>query len=197
MEESFLAMAIMGIVFIQNITMLSVWQDALTWIQKATGITSDPVIFSVAFVIAVSIPVGMLALASRIAAQGNLENTMTNFARFGYALIPLDIAAHLAHNLFHLLAEGSLVFSTVASLFGAPPAAGATAWASSTTILVLQLTMLALGVAGSAYTIRRITHRRYGSAVRRRSTSLPFMILLGLLAAINVYLFMLPMAHRM
>ena len=196
-EESFLAMAIMGIVFIQNITMLSVWKDVLAWIEATTGITNYPLIFTVAFVIAVSIPVGMLALASRIASHGNLENTITNFARFGYALIPLDIGAHVAHNMFHLLAEGSLVFSTVASLFGAPPADGATPLASSSTILILQLIVLALGVAGSAYTVRRISHRRYGSVARRRSTTLPFMVLLGILSAINVYLFMLPMAHRM
>ncbi|HSK31947.1 MAG TPA: 4Fe-4S binding protein [Propionicimonas sp.] len=196
-EESFLAMAIMGIVLIQNATMLTLWQDVLTWIEQTTGITNYPLIFTVAFVVAVSLPVGLLALASRIASRGNLENTLMNFARFGYALIPLDIAAHLAHNLFHLLAEGSLVFSTVASLFGAAPAHGATPLASPGVILVLQVTILALGIAGSAYTIRRITNRRYGSLVRRRATTVPFMVLLGILSVINVYLFMLPMAHRM
>jgi NAD-dependent dihydropyrimidine dehydrogenase PreA subunit len=196
-EESFLAMAIMGIVLIQNLTMLSVWKDVLAWIEATTGITSYPLIFTVAFVIAVSLPVGMLALASRLAAGVNLENTLANFARFGYALIPLDIAAHLAHNLFHLLAEGGLVFSTVASLFGLDHGQVSPELASSSTILILQMSILALGVAGSAYTVRRITHRRYGSVARRRSTSLPFMVLLGILAAINVFLFMLPMAHRM
>lgn len=196
-EESFLAMAIMGIVLIQNITMLTVWQDLLSWIERTIGITSYPVIFTVAFVVAVSIPVALLALAARIAAASNLETTLMNFARFGYALIPLDIAAHVAHNLFHLLAEGSLVFSTVASLFGAAPVSAATALASPSTILSLQLLVLALGVAGSAYTIRRISHRRYGSAARRRSTTVPFMVLLGVLSVLNVYLFLLPMAHRM
>jgi ferredoxin len=196
-EESFLAMAIMGIVLIQNLTMLSLWKDLLAWIEATTGITSYPLIFTVAFVIAVSLPVGMLALASRLAAGVNLENTLANFARFGYALIPLDIAAHLAHNLFHLLAEGGFVFSTVASLFGLDHGQVSPELASSSTILILQMSILALGVAGSAYTVRRITHRRYGSVARRRSTSLPFMVLLGILAAINVFLFMLPMAHRM
>jgi polyferredoxin len=195
-EESFLAMAIMGIVLIQNLTMLSVWKDVLAWIEATTGITNYPLIFTVAFVIAVSLPVGLLALASRIASGGNLENTLTNFARFGYALIPLDIAAHLAHNLFHLLAEGGLVFSTVGSLFGLHVQVSPQL-VSSSVILVLQMVILALGVAGSAYTVRRITHRRYGSVARRRSTSIPMMVLLGILAAINVYLFMLPMAHRM
>lgn len=196
-EESFLAMAIMGIVLIQNITMLTVWQDVLTWIEQTTGITNYPLIFTAAFVVAVSLPVGLLALAARIAAAGNLENTLMNFARFGYALIPLDIAAHVAHNLFHLLAEGSLVFSTVASMFGAAPADGATALASPAVILILQMAVLALGVAGSAHAIRRITNRRYGSLARRRATTAPFMVLLGILSVLNVYLFMLPMAHRM
>lgn len=195
-EESFLAMAIMGIVFIQNLTMLSVWKDLLAWIEATTGITSYPLIFTVAFIIAVSIPVGMLALASRIAAGGNLENTLQNFARFGYALIPLDIAAHLAHNMFHLLSEGGVLFSSVASMLGFAPGNVSPALAGSSTILVLQMIILALGIAGSAYTIRRITNRRYGSVARRRATSLPFLVLLGVLSVMNVYLFLLPMAHR-
>lgn len=196
-EESFLAMAIMGIVLIQNLTMLSIWQDILGWIEKTTGITSYPLIFTVAFVVAVSVPVGLMALASKVASRGNLENTVTNFARFGYALIPLDIAAHLAHNLFHLLAEGGVVFSTVTSLFGFDSAQMPTALASSSTILILQLIILALGVAGSAYTIRRITNRRYGSVARRRATAVPYLVLLGVLTVMNVYLFLMPMAHRM
>jgi hypothetical protein len=139
----------------------------------------------------------MVGLASRFAARGNLEDTLANFARFGYALIPLDIAAHGAHNLFHLLAEGSLVFSTVASLFGAAPATGAVALASPGAILVLQLFIVALGAMGSAYTIRRIAHRRYQTAARRRATVIPYYVLLAVLTAMNVYLFTMPMAHRM
>lgn len=196
-EESFLAMAIMGIVFIQNLTMLSLWKDVLAWIEQTTGVTNYAVIFTVAFAVAVSVPVGMLALASRLAARGNRENTVLNFARFGYALIPLDIAAHLAHNMFHLLAEGSLVFSTVGSMFGLPAAAEATPLASSGTILAVQLVILALGVLGSVYTVKRIAHRRFGDTPRRRATTIPYVTLLGLLAAFNTYLFLLPMAHRM
>lgn len=196
-EESFLAMAIMGIVLIQNLTMLSIWTDVLDWIKDTTGITSYPIIFTVAFVVAVGLPVGMVALASRFAARGNLETTLQNFARFGYALIPLDIVAHLAHNLFHLLAEGGVVFTSVAGLFGVSSAQASPALAGPGTILVLQLVILALGVAGSAYTIRRITNRRYGSVARRRATATPYMILLAVLAVLNTYLFLMPMAHRM
>jgi hypothetical protein len=150
-----------------------------------------------AFAVAVAAPVGLLALASRVAAARNLEDTWTNFARFGYALIPLDVAAHLAHNLFHLLAEGGSVFTTVAELFGAPETEGSAALVGTGTIQALQYALLAVGVALSVYTARRLAHRRYRTAVRRRATLAPYVGVIALLAAVNVYLFALPMAHRM
>jgi hypothetical protein len=62
---------------------------------------------------------------------------------------------------------------------------------------VLQFTILALGLAGSLYTVRRIAHRRYLTPARRRSTLAPFTILIGVLGALNVVMFLFPMAHRM
>jgi polyferredoxin len=189
-EESFLAMAIMGIVIIQNVTMLPAWGDALAWVNRTTGITSA------VFAVGVSIPVALLTLAAKIASAGNLENTFKNFARFGYALIPLDVAAHLAHNMFHLLAEGGSVISTVGALFGGKYT-GSTSLVGNGPIQVLQYTFLALGLAGSLYTLRAITRRRYLTAARRRFTMVPFSILIGILTALNVVMFLYPMAHRM
>jgi len=195
-EESFLAMAIMGIVIIQNVTMLKIWDDLLAAIERTTGITSYPVIFTLAFAIGVSIPVALLALAAKAAARGNLESTFTNFARFGYALIPLDVAAHVAHNLFHLLAEGKSVLYTVAALFGQHQE-GSTALVSNQIILILQFAILALGLAGSLYTAKRIAHRRYLTPTRRRSTLIPVTLLIATLGTLNVAMFLFPMGSRM
>ena len=195
-EESFLAMAIMGIVLIQNITMLQVWNDLLATVNRVTGITSYPIIFTAVFAVGVSLPVALLAVAAKVAARTNGESTRQNFARFGYAFIPLDVAAHIAHNLFHLLAEGKSVFYTVAALFGQHQE-GSAALVSNRTIAMLQFTLLALGLVGSLYTLRRITNRRYSAPARQRSTQLPFMILIGVLGALNVAMFLFPMAHRM
>ena len=197
LEESFLAAAIMGIVLIQNLTMLSVWNTVLDWIKHTTGLTNDAAIFTLAFTAAVTLPVGLLAAASRLAARRNTETTRDNFARFGYALIPLDIAAHLAHNLFHLLAEGGSVIHTVAGLFSSTPHDGPTALAGAGPIRVLQYLLLAAGLAGSLYTARRIAHRRYRTTDRRRATLRPHAAVILTLAALNVWMFTLPMAHRM
>ena len=196
LEESFLAMAIMGIVLIQNVTMLEAWDSVLRWVERLTGVTSYPVVFSAAFVLAVSVPVALLAIASHLASMANVETVKQNFARFGYALIPLDIAAHLAHNLFHLLAEGGSVLTTVAALVGVDAGVDA-ALVDTRTITVLQFVLLGLGVAASLYTVKRIAHRRYRTVMRRRATVLPYAVLVAGLGALNVVLFLVPMAHRM
>jgi polyferredoxin len=196
-EESFLAMAIMGIVLVQNLTMLDLWQDVLDQVALRTGITSYPVIFTIVFVVAVTLPVGVLALASRLAAPASRESVKQNFARFGYALIPLDVAAHVAHNLFHLLAEGKSVVYTVGSVFGAQPAQGSTAIVGTGTIQVLQYTLLALGVALSVYTASRIARNQHGETRRARVVAAPFVSTVVLFGLVNAVLFALPMAHRM
>ncbi len=195
-EESFLAMAIMGIVIIQNVTMLQLWEDVLAGVTRVTGISSYPIIFTAVFAVGVSLPVGLLALAAKVAARGNIESALKNFARFGYALIPLDVAAHVAHNLFHLLAEGKSVFYTVGALFG-QHAEGSSALVSNGTIQIMQFVLLALGLVGSVYTARRIAHRRYLTLNRRRATLIPMVVLIGILGALNVVMFLFPMAHRM
>jgi ferredoxin len=195
-EESFLAMAIMGIVLIQNVTMLKIWTQILAAVERVTGITNYAFIFTIVFAIGVSIPVGLLAIAGKVAGKANLETTRQNFARFGYALIPLDVAGHVAHNLFHLLAEGKSVFYTVASLFGSH-ATGSSAIVGNGTIRILQFMVLALGLWGSFYTVRRITYRRYSDTKIRTTTLLPYSILIGVLGALNVAMFLFPMAHRM
>jgi polyferredoxin len=195
-EESFLAMAIMGIVLIQNITMLEVWEQLLNGVESFTGITNTAIIFTAVFAIGVMTPVLLLSLSSRIAARRNTENWVKNFARFGYALIPLDIAGHVAHNLFHLLAEGKSIYYSVASIFGSN-ASGSAALVSNDTIQIIQFIILALGFWGAIYTAKRIAYRRYSTNSVRTATLKPIVILISALTALNVVLFLLPMAHRM
>ena len=163
---------------------------------KYGAVPPEAVIFTVVFALGVTLPVALLTLSAKIAATRNDENWVKNFARFGYALIPLDIAGHVAHNLFHLLAEGKSIYYSVASIFGSS-ASGPTALVGDGTIQILQFIILALGLWGSLYTVRRITIRRYSASNIRRATSRPYVVLIGSLTALNVGLFLLPMAHRM
>jgi hypothetical protein len=65
--------------FEQNITMLGIWQTVLTSVREATGLTSYPVVFTLAFAVAIAVPAGLLAVASAVAARGNQERTWRTF----------------------------------------------------------------------------------------------------------------------
>jgi polyferredoxin len=199
LSESMLAMAIMGIVLVQNVTMLGFWEDILAWLEQTTGTTSYAVNYTIAFTVAISLPILLLLLASRGAAFLGHGSTGQLFTSFGYALIPLDIAAHIAHNLFHLLAEGKSIFVTGLALFGRESGEGSAAVAGANTIQALQYTILALGVAGSVYTAYRIAAARSDRLPRLTGRLLlaPYASLILVLAGLNVWLFALPMAHRM
>lgn len=199
LSESVLAMAIMGIVLVQNVTMLGFWEDILARLEQTTGTTSYVVNYTIAFTVAICLPIGLLLVASRGAALLGRGTTMQNFTIFGYALIPLDIAAHIAHNLFHLLAEGKSILFTALALVGRESGEGSAAVASPATIQALQYAVLALGVVGSLYTVYRIAAARSERQPRltRRLLLVPYASLILVLAGLNAWLFALPMAHRM
>ncbi len=196
-EESFLAIIIMGIVFIQNITMLEVWKEMLTGLEKLAGTDNYFVTFTITFIIAMAIPVLALFASSFWAKLTNGRSTVENFTRFGYALIPLDLAAHIAHNLFHLLAEGKSVIFTFMSLFGMEMHDQSAALVSNSSIQILQFILIAIGAFGSAWTAYKIAKNNFASEGKTWSSFLPFAVLSVILGAFNIYLFILPMAMRM
>jgi hypothetical protein len=195
-EEAFLAVVIMGIVFVQNVTMLEVWQSILGWLERVTGTDSYAVTFTITFVIAMLIPIALLALAALVAKQFNGDSVVKNFAMFGCAIIPLDVAGHVGHNLFHLLAEGKAVIYTAIALFGQEVEGASPAILSTPTIQALQYLLIVLGVLGSLYTAYRIAKSNYGQG-RSWAAFAPYAVLLLSLGAVNIWLFVLPMAMRM
>ncbi|NLI93320.1 MAG: 4Fe-4S binding protein [Peptococcaceae bacterium] len=189
-EESFLAIVIMGIVFVQNITMLSIWKPMLKTLENFVGTTNYFVTFTITFIIAMGIPILALFAASFLSNLSTKESVVKNFARFGYALIPLDLAGHLAHNLFHLLAEGKAIFFTFMGLFGMQ-IEGSAAVMNSATIQILQYLLIVLGVIGSGFTAYKIAKPKEGKGL------LPHILLIVLLGIVNIYFFYLPMGMRM
>jgi len=195
-EVAFLSIVIMGIVFVQNITMLKVWDKILNSLENILGTTNYYVTFTVTFFIAMFIPVAILTLAGLIAGKFNKVSVKENFARFGYAVIPLDLAGHIAHNLFHLLAEGKSVFYTAMGLFGMEFHDASTALVPNSVIQILQYIIIVIGALGSIYTAYRIA-KSSQTKEKLLGTTIVYTVLMIILAAANILLFSLPMAMRM
>jgi hypothetical protein len=121
---------------------------------------------------------------------------LQNFTRFGYAIIVLDVAGHIAHNLFHLLAEGKSILYTGLTLIGQAVGHEASpAILGMETIQLLQFGLIALGFLGSLYAAYRISRSNYQRGFW--ATFASYAVLMMILTAINVWLFVLPMAMRM
>lgn len=189
-EHAFLAAVIMGIVFVQNITMLEIWQDILKGISLVTGTENYNINFTVAFIISMIIPLALLWVTAKLTARNETaQKAKENFVRFGYAIIPLDLAGHLAHNLFHAFTEGKAIWFNSVNLLGYQ-LTGDLSLASADTVQILQYGVVALGLVGSSYTVYRLGDRASWKKL------LPYYALMVLLAIINIYLFSLPMSHR-
>ncbi|MDF2945375.1 MAG: ferredoxin [Bacillales bacterium] len=191
LEHASLAAVIMGIVFVQNITMLTVWKDILAYISKFTMTDSYNVNFTVAFIISMIIPIILLLGTAKLAAfKGTKQDVINNFTKFGYAIIPLDLAGHLAHNFFHLITEGKAIYLNFFSLIGIEMDRSNIAFGTTSTVQLLQFAIIALGFVGSAYTTYRIGDKAGWKKLW------PYYLLMILLTIVNIYIFTLPMGHR-
>lgn len=191
LEHASLAAVIMGIVFVQNITMLEIWQNILAAIGSVTGTENYVVNFTVAYVFSMALPILLLLGTAKLASfMGMADSVKSNFIRFGYAIIPLDLAGHLGHNLFHILTEGKAIWYNSLALFGMKINPGDLSIASASTVQLLQYAIIILGFFGSSYTAYKLGSKS------KFTSMMPYYALMILLALINIYLFSLPMNHR-
>jgi hypothetical protein len=135
-----------------------------------------------------------MAGAAALSGAARGERLAENFARFGYAVIPLDLAGHMAHNLFHLLAEGRAVAYNTAALFDVQ-VTGSLAILPASAIQALQFGLLGLGIGGSLFAAYKISQRSGGALGAARGLW-PYVVVIALFGLVNLYLFTLPMAHR-
>lgn len=214
-EDSFLATALIGIVVSQTVVMLEVWEPFMEWFENTTGITNFIIAWTVIFAGAMIIPVVLMLASSFISAllpgkmklpelipdqtaQANvaeervLERTMlSNFLRYGYALIPLGLGIHLAHNAKHFFGEGLSVIYTSASLAGIG-LTGELSMLNMPTIQVIQYILTSLGILGSVYTAHRISLNNHGS----KASVLPYILLILVFGAVALWMYTVPMAAR-
>jgi len=213
-EESFLATALIGIVVSQTMIMLEVWEPFMTWFENTTGITNFPVAWTLIFAAAMLIPLLLMLAASFVSsimsgetlnssiisdqtaklgegAKGSAQTTMSSFNRYGYALIPLGLGIHLAHNAKHFLGEGFSVLYSSASLVGWN-ITGDLSILNMPTIQIIQYILSILGVLGAIYTAYKISANNPNS----KSSVLPYMVLILMFGIIALWMYSIPMAAR-
>lgn len=204
LDEAFLAGSLVGIILISGFGMLEAWQPFFSWFQGFSGIQNKEFATTILFVMMLAIPILIMLIASYISSKFTKESILENFSRFAYSIIPLNLAGHFAHNLFHFLGEGKSIWWTTAKIFhgeesvavepGTEHAAEtiSAALLDTSTTQILQYLIVVIGIAASIYIIRKIAKNNN----LKIASALPHQLVVLIFGIATFILFMLPMGMR-
>jgi hypothetical protein len=216
LDEAYLAVALVGLTILVTAQMLTAWPG---WVSALAGYLPAAVRSSLkpvtylgavesvlllggALLVGPLVVLGGAAVADRLAGPAGLGLRRT-FVAFGYMLVPVGLAMHLAHNVAHLLLEGGGILPVVqrAVAVHTPLSLGTPDWqvgplAPAAVVGLLQMALVT-GFFGLALVAgHRLARRLYPDA---RTASRAFVPMAGLALAftlLGLLVLSLPMAMR-
>lgn len=205
-DEAYLTVAILSLATFHGVTMSAFWGDTIgvgqAWLGG--GVAGGLVAFTLGMAAMLAAP-GLLLLAAawvsrRLSGTGDsLRSTAISYA---FALLPVALFYHLAHNLQHLLREGQRIVPLLSDpLAWGWDLFGTASWTlgpilSLATIQYVQVGLLLIGQAFAAYVAYHVSRRLlHGRGQRLRSLAPVLMLVLGF-STVNLLLLMQPMSMR-
>ncbi|MEK7446658.1 MAG: 4Fe-4S binding protein, partial [candidate division NC10 bacterium] len=216
LDESYLAVALVGITLVVTAQMLSAWPGLISqlarwlpgWVRGALkpvtylGMIETGVLLVGALVVVPAVVYGGARLSDRLAGQQGLGPRRT-FVTFGYMFIPVGLALHLAHNLAHLLLEGGGIVPAVqrAVEMYTPLSLGVPDWkqaplASEAVVGLLQMGILAGFFVLSLVAGQRTALRVYGDPRAASRALMPMAVLSFAFTVAGIVLLNQPMGMR-
>ena len=176
------------------------------WLATQLGVTSEPVVLGVLFIVGlVALPFALVTAAawSSRALAGSRETLAATATRFSFALIPIGFGMWLAHYGFHFLI-GALTAIPVAQSFLADfgvPILGDPRWELAALVpeswlVPLELLLLELGMLVSLTVGYRIARKHHGSVARAMRALLPWAVIIVLMFFTGAWLMTQPMEMR-
>ena len=215
LDESYLAVALVGLTLIVTAEMLTGWADwtgaAARWLPGWVRGTFKPVTYlgfvesalllGGSLVVVPMLVLGGAAVADRLAGEGRLGVRRT-FVLFGYMFVPIGLGMHLAHNLAHLLLEGGGIVPAAqrALALYTPLSLGEPNWqlaaAPEAVVSLLQMVVLVAFFVLSLVAGHRLTRRAYPDGRSAARALVPLAVLSFAFTAAGVVLLNLPMGMR-
>lgn len=216
MDESYLAVALVGLTFLVTAEMLTAWPAWTstlagwlpTWVRSSVkpvtylGFVESVILLGGALVMVPLLVLAGAVLADRLAGPDGLGPRRT-FVIFGYMFIPVGLAMHLAHNVAHLLLEGGGILPAAqrALALYTPLSLGRPEWpapalASASVVTFLQMTILVGFFVLSLIAGHRLALRFYPSPLAASRAFVPMAMLSLLFTVVGIVLLNQPMGMR-
>jgi 4Fe-4S binding domain len=214
-EESYLAVALVGLTLVVTAQMLVAWPAFVSWVAGGLpavvraslkpvtylGLVESALFLGATLIAGPAIVAGGGALAQKLAGGGpGLRRT---FAIFGYMFVPVGLGVHLAHNVAHLLLEGRGIVPAVqraVSLY-TPWFLGEPDWqggplASPDAVWLIQMAILVGFFVLSLLAGHRLALRAFPDPRAAARAFAPLAVLSALFTIAGIVLLNLPMGMR-
>jgi hypothetical protein len=203
-DESILAIVLLALTSFHGLTMTPVWQGWNGLLRAHTGL-GPIVVFTALMILMLLAPMALFWVGARVAAMLAGESGVSTgriFKVFAYAVIPVALFYHLAHNCMHFFMEaGNLIpllsdpFGFGWNLFGT---AGKTygAMLSLGTIWWLQITLVVIGHIYGVVVSDRLADTLFSDKSQAKLALLPLLLTMILYSCFSVWLIAQPMDMR-
>jgi len=208
-DEAYFMLVLLALTSFHGLTMLPEWEMLMSLLAQQLNDSGQLLTsFSIGLAASLLIPIALYTLVIRLTLTlFNIEKTTRNlnklFSGFAFSCLPLAFAYHLAHNLNHLLREGSNWSQLFANPLGIDtlPLSMLEKHQRHMDMLVspqILFALQALLLAGGFWlSVQVIRHRGYRLFAVSGKQLLPLLLFAGAVTALNVWLVGQPMIMRM
>lgn len=201
-DEAFLAIILLSMTGFHGLTMTPKWAEWTSSLEQSWNI-SNSVAFSFLMLTILIAPILLfwsLTWFSSLFSQGHSSKTF--FIRYAYALLPIALFYHLAHNAEHFLMEGPKIVALISDPFGwGWNIFGTAKWIMTPMITLeglwwIQVVLILIGHLYSLWISERTTRRLISDRRRAFVSQLPMLLAMVLFSIFSLWLLKQPMEMR-
>jgi hypothetical protein len=203
-DEAYLALLMLSLTGFHGLTMTGAWGQVTNWISTSFGI-GETLSFSLGMAVIMVAPAlvyAVLVALSRWAARETTVSYRDYFMRYAYALLPIALFYHLAHNSEHLLMEGQKVIALLSDPFGFQWNLFGTAELSLppiinlSTLWIIQVLFVIVGHVYSLWTTRGAAGALFSNRNAAFRSQVPMLAAMILFSVMSLWLLKQPMEMR-
>lgn len=202
-DEAYLALLMLALTGFHGLTMTARWGEMTGWLQAHVG-WGELATFSLGMLAIMVLPVamyaGLVAMSWQVGGRGIAYRDY--FIRYAYAVLPIALFYHLAHNSEHLLMEGQKVLALASDPFGwGWNLFGTAAWNPAPlvdlpTLWVIQVFLVLVGHVYSLWIARRTAGALFGDPRAAFRSQIPMLLAMILFSLMSLWLLKQPMQMR-
>jgi len=206
-DEAYLALLMLSITGFHGLTMTPIWQQLIDAIRSSAGV-GKIIGFSAGMAGLMLGPIAIYATLVAISKWFGKEKALNPltyrdyFIRYAYALLPIALFYHIAHNLEHLLMEGPKVVAMISDPFGwGWNMIGTANWTippliSLDKLWIVQVLLVLIGHVYSLWVAQKTSLRLFGTSKAAFRSQLPMLFGMICFSVFSLWLLKQPMEMR-